>query len=50
MILIFGSINVDVVVPVPRPGETVLGEGYQLLPDGKGANQAMAARCGARLG
>lgn len=47
MILVFGSINVDVVVPVPqlpRPGETVLGGDYALLPGGKGANQAMAAR------
>jgi ribokinase len=47
MILIFGSINVDVIVPVPhlpRPGETVLGGDYVLLPGGKGANQAMAAR------
>jgi ribokinase len=47
MILIFGSINVDVIVPVPRlprPGETILGGDYQLLPGGKGANQAVAAR------
>ena len=47
MILVFGSINVDVIVPVPQlpePGETVLGGDYRLLPGGKGANQAMAAR------
>jgi ribokinase len=47
MILIFGSINVDLIVPVPhlpRPGETVLGGDYGLLPGGKGANQALAAR------
>jgi ribokinase len=47
MILVFGSINVDVVVPVPqlpRPGETVLGGDYALLAGGKGANQALAAR------
>jgi ribokinase len=47
MILIFGSINVDLIVPVPRlpqPGETVLGGEYALLPGGKGANQALAAR------
>jgi ribokinase len=47
MILTFGSINVDLIVPVPRlprPGETVLGGDYALLPGGKGANQALAAR------
>ncbi len=47
MILVFGSINVDVTVPVPHlphPGETVLGGDYRLLPGGKGANQALAAR------
>ena len=47
MIVIFGSINVDLIVPVehlPQPGETVLGGDYLLLPGGKGANQALAAR------
>lgn len=47
MILVFGSLNVDVLVPVPAlplPGETVLGGDYRLLPGGKGANQAFAAR------
>jgi len=47
VILVFGSINIDVLVPVPRlplPGETVLGGDHALLPGGKGANQALAAR------
>src|SRR5438067_8205473 len=47
MILVFGSINIDVLVPVPRlplPGETVLGGDYAFLPGGKGGNQALAAR------
>ena len=47
MILVFGSINIDLLVPVPHlptPGETVLGGDYALLPGGKGANQALAGR------
>lgn len=47
MILVFGSLNVDLIVPVPRlpvAGETVLGESYQIAAGGKGANQALAAR------
>jgi len=47
MIVVFGSINVDVVVPVPHlpvAGETVLGGDYAIAPGGKGANQALAAR------
>lgn len=47
MIVVFGSVNVDFVTRVtriPRPGETVLGPGYAVIPGGKGANQAVAAR------
>ena len=47
MILVFGSLNVDLVVPVaqlPVAGETVLGESYRIVAGGKGANQALAAR------
>ncbi len=47
MITVFGSINVDLVTRVaksPLPGETVMGSDYQLIPGGKGANQAVAAR------
>ncbi len=47
MIVVFGSINTDLVIEVatlPRPGETVLAPGYRALPGGKGANQALAAR------
>ncbi|WP_298822122.1 ribokinase [uncultured Roseibium sp.] len=47
MITVFGSINLDLVVAVPRlpgPGETVSGPDHQMFPGGKGANQALAAR------
>jgi ribokinase len=47
VILVFGSINIDVLMPVPHlpvAGETVLGGDYALAPGGKGANQALAAR------
>lgn len=43
---VFGSINVDIALGVdhlPVPGETVLSEGYQAVPGGKGCNQAVAA-------
>ena len=47
MIVVFGSINLDIVTHVPRipgPGETVIGPSYARIPGGKGANQALAAR------
>ncbi|HXF85561.1 MAG TPA: ribokinase [Anaerolineales bacterium] len=49
-ILVAGSLNADLVVRAPRfpqPGETLSGEDLQIIPGGKGANQAVAA---ARLG
>jgi ribokinase len=50
-LVVLGSLNVDHVVRVgafPRPGETVVGRGYQVGPGGKGSNQALAAvRAGA---
>ena len=46
-----GSINADLTAytsPLPRPGETVIGEHFDLVLGGKGANQAVAAvRAGA---
>lgn len=51
MILVFGSLNMDLIVPVPHlpaPGETVLSPAHITAPGGKGANQAVAAaRAGA---
>jgi ribokinase len=47
MIVVFGSINLDIVTRVeriPGPGETALGGDYASSPGGKGANQALAAR------
>ena len=47
MIVVFGSINLDLVARVPRipaPGETIGGRSLATLPGGKGANQALAAR------
>ncbi|MBO6540518.1 MAG: ribokinase [Rhizobiaceae bacterium] len=47
MIIVVGSINLDLIVNVerlPAPGETVLGSTFATAPGGKGANQALAAR------
>ena len=47
MIIVFGSINLDLVVMVkrlPLPGETSAGPDCQTFAGGKGANQALAAR------
>ena len=45
-LVVVGSLNMDFVVSVDRlpvPGETVLGRDFQMIPGGKGANQACAA-------
>lgn len=50
MITVIGSLNMDLVVQMnafPKQGETILGNSFQTVPGGKGANQAVAA---ARLG
>lgn len=53
MIVVFGTLNVDLVIVVPRlpaPGEGVKGGDHQLFPGGKGGNQALAAAlAGARV-
>jgi len=49
-VVVLGSVNTDLVLrcsQLPIPGQTVRGHGFQSLPGGKGANQAVAA---ARLG
>ena len=53
MIVVFGSINLDLIFPlpaIPRAGETLLAPGIRIEPGGKGANQAVAAaRDGAQV-
>lgn len=49
-ILVIGSLNMDMVIPVkelPQKGETILGGSPDYIPGGKGSNQACAA---AKLG
>lgn len=49
-VIVFGSINMDLVVRTPRlpaPAETITGHEFFTAPGGKGANQAVAV---ARLG
>ena len=50
---VLGSINADHILNLahfPRPGETVIGQKYQIAFGGKGANQAVAAgRAGANI-
>jgi ribokinase len=46
LLLVLGAVNVDLVVrgvPLPRPGETVLGGSFERHQGGKGGNQAVAA-------
>ena len=53
MIVVFGSVNLDLIFPLPSlpgAGDTVLTPSMRIEPGGKGANQAIAAaRDGARV-
>ncbi|QFY62223.1 ribokinase [Rhizobium grahamii] len=52
MITVFGSINMDLIATtdrLPKPGETVAGNGFSTAAGGKGANQALAARRAGRV-
>ena len=45
-VVVVGSLNMDFVVQtktLPAASETVLGDGFRMIPGGKGANQAVAA-------
>jgi ribokinase len=45
-IVVIGSLNMDLVVKTPRApqaGETLAGTHFEMIPGGKGANQAVAA-------
>ena len=50
-VVVVGSANMDLVAmapALPRPGQTILGTDFVMVPGGKGANQAVAAvRAGA---
>ncbi|MGN6387318.1 MAG: ribokinase [Verrucomicrobiota bacterium] len=49
-VVVLGGINTDYIIrgdDLPRPGQTIEGDSFQVHPGGKGANQAVAA---ARLG
>jgi len=52
-VVVIGSSNTDLVIntsKLPLPGETVLGNEFNIIPGGKGANQAVAAaRAGANV-
>lgn len=45
-IVVVGSINMDMVIhthKMPKQGETLKGDNFQVIPGGKGANQAISA-------
>jgi len=45
-VIVIGSSNTDMVITsakMPLPGETVMGNEFDVIPGGKGANQAVAA-------